>query len=102
MEYLQTFIRSHFARKPVVVSQNVSYFLRVASISSLRKHPFLLALRRWRETSPAAKSEETRMFSQATSIRSAELELLFPITYEFVYAQGFVVSGFSAPVLVLG
>ena len=48
-----------FARKPVVESQNVSYFLRVASISS------------------------------------AELELLFPITYEFVYAQGFVVSGFS-------
>ena len=43
---------------------------------SLRKHPFLLALRRWgrfarrnvvspRETSPAAKSEEKRMFSQA-------------------------------------
>ena len=59
MEYLQTFFRPHFARKPVVVSQNVSYFLRVASISS------------------------------------AELELLFPITYEFVYAQGFVVSGFS-------
>ena len=49
MEYLQTFFRPHFARKPVVVSQNVSYFLRVASISS------------------------------------AELELLFPITYEFVY-----------------
>ena len=42
--------------------------------SSLRKHTFLLALRRWgrfageeppRETSPAAKSEEKRMFSQA-------------------------------------
>ena len=34
---------------------------------SLRKHPFLLALRRRgpRETSPAAKSEEKRMFSQA-------------------------------------
>ena len=51
----------------MVVSQNVSYFLRVASISS------------------------------------AELELLFPITYEFVYAQGykqkFVVS---ARFLVLG
>ena len=34
----------------------------------LRKHPFLLALRRWgrfHETSPAAKSEEKRMFSQA-------------------------------------
>ena len=50
MEYLQTFFRPHFARKPVVVSQNVSYFLRVASINS------------------------------------AERELLFPITYEFVYA----------------
>ena len=39
---------------------------------SLRKHPFLLALRSsplWtfpRETSTAAKSEEKRMFSQAT------------------------------------
>ena len=41
--------------------------------TSLRKHPFwLLALRRWgrfarrkRKTSPAAKSEEKRMFSQA-------------------------------------
>ena len=41
--------------------------------TSLRKHPFwLLALRRWgrfarrkRKTSPAAKSEEKRMFSNA-------------------------------------
>ena len=44
--------------------------------SSLGKHPFLLALCRWgcfarrndvppRETSPAAKSEEKRMLSQA-------------------------------------
>ena len=39
--------------------------------SSLRKHPFLLAFRRLgryvppRETSPAVKSEEKRMFSQA-------------------------------------
>ena len=36
--------------------------------TSLRKHPFLLALRRWVppcEKSPAAKSEEKRMFSQA-------------------------------------
>ena len=44
--------------------------------SSLGKHPFLLALRRWgrfarrndvrpRETSSAAKSEEKRMLSQA-------------------------------------
>ena len=46
----------------------------VKSEISLRKHPFLLALRRWdvsrvspRETSPAAKSEEKRMFSQAKS-----------------------------------
>ena len=43
-------------------------------LSSLRKHPFLLAFRRWgrfafppRETAPAAKSEEPeRMFSQAS------------------------------------
>ena len=38
---------------------------------SLRKHPFLLALRRWgrfaQRTSPAGKSEEERMFSQANS-----------------------------------
>ena len=33
-------------------------------LRSLRKHPFLLALPR--ETSPATKSEEKRMFSQAT------------------------------------
>ena len=46
---------------------------RAILIPSLRKHQFLLALRRWgrfarvpsRETSPAAKSEEKRMFSQA-------------------------------------
>ena len=67
MEYLQTFFRPHFARKPVVVSQNVSYFLWVASISG------------------------------------AELELLFPIPYEFAftqdYKQNFVVS---ARFLVLG
>ena len=36
------------------------------SCNSLRKHPFLLALR---ETSPAAKSEEKRMFSQATHVK---------------------------------
>ena len=46
---------------------------------SLRKHPFLLALRRWgrfarrnvvppRQTSPAAKSEEKRMSSQAMAV----------------------------------
>ena len=36
-------------------------------LNSLRKHPFLLALRRWgRFATPAAKSEEKRMFSQAT------------------------------------
>ena len=51
-------------------------FYRSISVGSLRKHPFLLALRHWgrferrndvppRETSPAAKSEEKRMFSQA-------------------------------------
>ena len=35
-------------------------------IRSLRKHPFLLALRRWGRFA-AAKSEEKRMFSQANS-----------------------------------
>ena len=48
------------------------------TLPNLRKHPFLLALRRWgrfardvppRETSPAAKSEEKRMFSQANTCR---------------------------------
>ena len=34
----------------------------VRPLCSLRKHPFLLVSR---ETSPAAKSEEKRMFSQA-------------------------------------
>ena len=37
--------------------------------SNLRKHPFLLALRRWGRFL-AAKSEEKRMFSQATSVQS--------------------------------
>ena len=40
---------------------------------SLRKHPFLLALRRW----PTAKSEEKRMFSQATLVVAIFLRLLF-------------------------
>ena len=39
-------------------------YLDNAFTDSLRKHPFLLALRRC-ETSPAAKSEEKRMFSEA-------------------------------------
>ena len=47
-----------------------------ANVISLRKHPFLLALRRCghfavnvlRETSPAAKSEEKRMFTQAKTL----------------------------------
>ena len=51
---------------------NITY----GQFCSLQKHPFLLPLRRWgrvarnrppRETSPAAKSEEKRMFSQASS-----------------------------------
>ena len=67
MEYLQTFFRPHFARKPVVVSQNVSYFLRVASISS------------------------------------SELELLFPIPYEFAFTQDYKQKfEVSAPFLDLG
>ena len=48
---------------------------------SLRKHPFLLAVRRWgrfappRETSPAANSEEKRMFSQASIDNAKKLEV---------------------------
>ena len=60
-----------------VVCWTGGQFLRNLNWCSLRKHPFLLALRRWgrfartnvvppRKTSPAAKSEEKRMFSQAT------------------------------------
>ena len=52
----------------------------VATNTSLREHPFLLALRRWgrfarrnvvppRETSSAAKSEEKGIYSQATPTR---------------------------------
>ena len=53
-------------------------FLTILILASLQKNPFLLALRRCmgtfrteelvppREKSPAAKSEEKRMFSQAT------------------------------------
>ena len=39
----------------------------LSSLFSLRKHQFRLALRPPRETSPAAKSEEKRVFSQATA-----------------------------------
>ena len=64
-------------------------FYTYSCFSSLRKHTFLLALRRWgrfvsfrvfvsRETSPAAKSEEKRMFSQANAFQFAFcLNLLF-------------------------
>ena len=53
---------------------------------SLRKHPFLLALRRWgvsRETSPATKSEEKRMFSQA---RKTKKGLLFNECFKILYS----------------
>ena len=46
------------------------------NFSNLRKHPFVLALRRWgrfarrNETSPAAKSEDKRMFSQPLEFSS--------------------------------
>ena len=55
---------------------------------SLRKHPFLLAPRRWgrsaRETSSAAKSEEKRMFSQANE-RSGNLQ---PCQQPFILSTG--------------
>ena len=41
-----------------------SYEPLILKFYSLRKHPFLLALRRWGRFA-AAKSEEKRMFSQA-------------------------------------
>ena len=58
------------------VARRCSYFELRLPVISLRKHPFLLALRRRgrfarrndvppREMSPSAKSEEKRMFSQA-------------------------------------
>ena len=59
----------------------------VKSEISLRKHPFLLALRRWdvsrvspRETSPAAKSEEKRMFSLAIPQRDDHRQEPMPQT----------------------
>ena len=51
-----------------MVALTVSILAILAENNSLRKHPFLLALRGWRETSPTTKSEEKRMFSQATKI----------------------------------
>ena len=59
-----------------MISRKKNNLFHEDKICSLRKHPVLVALRRWggfarrnvvpsRETSPAAKSEEKRMFSQA-------------------------------------
>ena len=51
-----------------VVNKLTARWVKSCAEASLRNHLFLLALRRWdvsRETSPAAKSEEKRMFSQA-------------------------------------
>ena len=45
----------------------LKYYVLVRLATSLRKHPFLLALRR-RETPPSARSEEKRMFSQASGV----------------------------------
>ena len=67
-------------------------FYRSISVGSVRKHPFLLALHHWgrfarrndvppRETSPAAKSEEKRMFSQANLSLPACRRLLFPLLH---------------------
>ena len=46
------------------------------NVFSLRKHPFLPALRRWGRMSPAAKSEEKRMFSQAKTFSQEKEKLM--------------------------
>ena len=72
-------------------SANRNNFVPSRSLTSLRKHPFLLALRRWgrfarrnvvppRETSPAAKSEEKRTFSQARALHDALRETFLNVT----------------------
>ena len=55
--YLPRFLKTLPPNRPLRSSS--SYF------RSLRKHPFLLALRRWERFAPATKSEEKRMLSQA-------------------------------------
>ena len=86
-------------------------FCFLGQLCSLRKHPFLLALRRWGQTSPAAKSEEKRVFSQATScgtpvwnVRKESQIILFhpPLTVMFSALStralsGYLVWSFSGP-----
>ena len=66
-------------------------FLKLRHIisCSLRKHPFLLALR---ETSPAAKSEEKRMFSQATFLAFASKYVVIPLVLSTVCSTTFLES----------
>ena len=66
-------------------------FLKLRHIisCSLRKHPFLLALR---ETSPAAKSEEKRMFSQATFLAFASKYVVIPFVLSTVCSTTFLES----------
>ena len=59
-------------------SANRNNFVPPQSFTSLRKHPFLLALRRW--GSPAAKSEEKRTFSQARALQDALRETFLNVT----------------------
>ena len=73
--------------KPGALEGLLAKLISVEGVCSLRKHPFLLALRRWGRFArnvPAAKSEEKRMFSQA---RASALSLFFKAKTEFHQPQ---------------
>ena len=74
--HISSFLHDVFTRQVVVTLElpdtRVAICVSLPSFafhSSLRKNPFLFALRRWGRfsASPAERSEEKRMFSQAIS-----------------------------------
>ena len=56
---------------PLTGRKQINYATTSHANDSLRKHPFLHALRRWGNV-PAAKSAEKRMFSQATRLNAMQ------------------------------
>ena len=60
----------------IIVFSSRNFYIIIIN-DSLRKHPFLLALRRLR--SPAAKREEKRMFLQATSMTALAMTTIFSL-----------------------
>ena len=55
-----------------VISCSPNQQLYIHNSFSLRKQPFLLALRRWYGTVPSGEEQKKRMFSQATTAQIAE------------------------------